>query len=1284
MIEMKPQKWRLRMKRASLPAVRRSLSQNDAVEAWSGSGDATSPRVHATPPSHLFHSLFGLPRQSGDEGVAATRPPIAAFRLWVKLIACAGLWFALAASLHAKPDEIRVLIVTGMDIPAHEWRKTTPAIQAELEKDPRMKVEVLEDPYRLESTDLAKHDVVFLHFNNWEKPDPSDKSKADLKKFVEQGGGLFVLHFACGAFSNWTDFPALAGKIWDRKNTHDPRGAFSIRIVNADHPITQGLTVFDTDDELYTGLTGGKPVELLATAKSKMTQSDQPMAFVHTFGKGRVFHTPLGHDVRAIQMPGTAELIRRGCAWVAGRDPLPAENAAKRFILPAGFEISLVAAEPDIVNPMTMCVDESGVIYVTEAHTYRWGTNGSPFSPPSNPIKRITLGPDGRAASTVVVAEGFAEPVIGICARAGKIYATCLNELFSMDIGPDGKGFNRKLLVKDAAIEWNPFGMYRVQVGPDDKLWLSMADHPRGQPVELTGSDGRKVRLNGKSGGMVRCKLDGSELEIVAQGFRAPYAFDVDPWGHLWYISNGEGSPNLYVHVIPGLDYGYASRNVSYGWLAGTDPLSPPARDMGAGANTSALHYYSSMLPREFWGDIFISNWGSHGPGSRNRMVSRFQRAKDGVARLGTADSELTETAPFLTTSDAMFRPTGMVLAPDGGLYLIDWHGQDDENDKSGRIYKINYTGGDQSKNLKVPSPEAIARMKPAALTVLLGHPNHLVRELAERALVQAGPAALKLLGRIVVKADAFAAANAVWTLTRMDSVAATETMTRALQHADSRVRAHALRQLRQAAGLRLGSTAGVSPSLIRTPRLNRERLMELTVPLLHDPDAEVRVEVALCLGSPAAVGEALLGALEVTRDRRLLYQIGLELARHGDAASLKQLWQRDDVEAKRVALIAMENARYENTPLAGLANELAVQDFPSRFNLLVKLGGTIQAGDADAATFLDRLESGELRLSGAAETLPALHLIEAVVPKQLPVKFLLAGLQSGEALIQSEALLLIRQRSLADPACREVVRKLALDDKSSDLQLEAVFTLGVTDPTLSSDDWLAWVKHPSQAVATAALRALRQTARPPELVQVVMAAASDRARDDANLGQELALTLRMLGVSAERLAGLPLKATVPKDKSALAGAVLARLGNASPALGRLSFFSTLTGCTKCHSVRADIVKFGPLLSEIGAATQPQYLVESILEPSKIIKTGFLSERIETRDGREFTGLVQADGDRLRVMLSADEKVNLHPSQVKQRTPSLVSLMPEGLEGAMTEAELADLVAYLVSLKAKP
>jgi len=59
---------------------------------------------------------------------------------------------------------------------------------------------------------------------------------------------------------------------------------------------------------------------LLATAKSKVDDKDYPMVFTLSYGKGRVFHCALGHDVKAIQNPNAAELFRRGCAWAAGRN----------------------------------------------------------------------------------------------------------------------------------------------------------------------------------------------------------------------------------------------------------------------------------------------------------------------------------------------------------------------------------------------------------------------------------------------------------------------------------------------------------------------------------------------------------------------------------------------------------------------------------------------------------------------------------------------------------------------------------------------------------------------------------------------------------------------------------------------------------------------------------------------------------------------------------------------------------------------------------------------------
>jgi type 1 glutamine amidotransferase len=193
------------------------------------------------------------------------------------------------------------------------------AAMEELSKDPRIKVDTLTDIYKLGSVNLSHYDVLYLNFNNWGKPDPDAQAENNLKRYVADGGGLVIVHFASGSFETWPEYVKLAGKVWDRKNTHDPRGPFRVEIVDSLHPVTRGMTSYDTDDELYICLTGNEPVQLLARARSVTTGDYHPMAFTLTYKKGRVFHTALGHDARAIHVAGTAELIRRGVAWAAGR-----------------------------------------------------------------------------------------------------------------------------------------------------------------------------------------------------------------------------------------------------------------------------------------------------------------------------------------------------------------------------------------------------------------------------------------------------------------------------------------------------------------------------------------------------------------------------------------------------------------------------------------------------------------------------------------------------------------------------------------------------------------------------------------------------------------------------------------------------------------------------------------------------------------------------------------------------------------------------------------------------
>jgi type 1 glutamine amidotransferase len=226
--------------------------------------------------------------------------------------------------LDPPAEGVKVLIVTGIDYPGHPWRQTAPALKEVLEKDPRLKVRIVEDPEALASPKLPLWDAVILHFMDWEVPGPGPAARENLKRFVSAGKGMALTHFACGAWDNneWPEFGKLAGRVWDPKlRGHDPHGTFRVDIADPDHPITRGLQAFETLDELYTCLAGDAPIHIVAKATSKVDKKDYPMAFVLNYGKGRVFHTVLGHDARAYVSPGVGELMRRGCAWAAGLAP---------------------------------------------------------------------------------------------------------------------------------------------------------------------------------------------------------------------------------------------------------------------------------------------------------------------------------------------------------------------------------------------------------------------------------------------------------------------------------------------------------------------------------------------------------------------------------------------------------------------------------------------------------------------------------------------------------------------------------------------------------------------------------------------------------------------------------------------------------------------------------------------------------------------------------------------------------------------------------------------------
>ena len=164
-----------------------------------------------------------------------------------------------------------------------------------------------------------------MAFRTMTPPFPVPEAKQHLDRFVRNGGGLVLVHFACGALQEWPNFVKLAGRVWNPGiDGHDPHGTFRVEFTKEEHPITRGMSAFETTDELYTCLDGQPSITVLATATSKVNKKAYPMAFVLECGKGRVFPHPARSQRQALSTPGVGELLHRGTAWAAGLKPTAA------------------------------------------------------------------------------------------------------------------------------------------------------------------------------------------------------------------------------------------------------------------------------------------------------------------------------------------------------------------------------------------------------------------------------------------------------------------------------------------------------------------------------------------------------------------------------------------------------------------------------------------------------------------------------------------------------------------------------------------------------------------------------------------------------------------------------------------------------------------------------------------------------------------------------------------------------------------------------------------------
>ena len=275
------------------------------------------------------------------------------------LLALLGL--AISVTSAAAGDKIRVLIVDGQN--NHKWKETTPVLKQILEEPEIFSVDVSTAPEKGKgvATWLPKFSDYAVVISNYNGEPWSAETKQAFEKFVTEGGGFVSYHAADNSFPEWPAYNEMIGVGgWGGRNeksgpylrwrdgkwtmdtkpgsggSHGKQHEFVLNNRATEHPIMKGLPAafMHRQDELYNSLRGpAKNVTVLASAMSPKEMGgsgeEEPLLMAIPYGKGRVFHTALGHYMEAVHCVAFAVTLQRGTEWAA------TGNVTQK--VPAGF-----------------------------------------------------------------------------------------------------------------------------------------------------------------------------------------------------------------------------------------------------------------------------------------------------------------------------------------------------------------------------------------------------------------------------------------------------------------------------------------------------------------------------------------------------------------------------------------------------------------------------------------------------------------------------------------------------------------------------------------------------------------------------------------------------------------------------------------------------------------------------------------------------------------------------------------------------------------------------------
>jgi putative heme-binding domain-containing protein len=1017
----------------------------------------------------------------------------------------------------------------------------------------------------------------------------------------------------------------------------------------------------------------------------------------------------------------------------------PAEER-KALHVPPGFEVQLVAAEPDIQKPLNLAFDDRGRLWVTDTVEYPYPAK--PGTKPRDTVKILSdFGPDGRARSVRTFADGLNIP-IGLLplpsASAALVHS--IPDIFLLrDSDGDGRADSREVLYGVYGHQ-DTHGMTNAFTWGFDG-WV-YACHGYANDSTVKGKDGRPIVMN--SGNTYRMRADGSHAEYFAHGQVNPFGLSFDPLGNLyscdchsrpvyqllrgaWYPSFGKPHDGL----------GFGPEMVSH--------------DHGSTGIAGISYYAADQFPQAYRGTVFIGNV----------VTNRINH--DRVEWHGSTPRGI-EQPDFVWSEDNWFRPVDIELGPDGALYVADFYNRiighyevplthPGRDRTSGRIWRIVYRGGEgMSKSSRAgtaggqdplrlplakgesdvppplkrgdtggfsgastprgadgklpPPPGSIDRTRSTAeqLCADLSSPNLAVRisaanQLVERIGQAAVPQVRALLGDLVAPAPKV---SALWVLHRLGALD-DEMLLRAACDPEVAPRVHAMKVLAE------------RPTLASA--LHTEAIRRLT-----DDDAFVRRAAAEALGAhPGAANIRPLLALRqavAPDDTHLLHVVRMALRDQlkspaaWSAVAGMDLSPRDLADVADVAT-GVPSAESAAFLLKQLESTAPGREDQERFlhhvarhgaaGSVPRLMALVRSGDRPPAERLALLRSIQQGVQESGRPLdPAVRDLAVTLCRGL-----LASRDAAQAGLGIEAARELQAAELL-PALNDVVARRDFPDVR---RSEALQALAAIDPARGVEMLRDILKAApsSLELREAAAIALANLDRPearaavldalgtaPQRLQSTIAAALARRADgakallaaieagkaSARLLQERRVVIGLENAEiprlSERLSAL-LQGLPPADQKIRELIDARRRGYEAAGHDPARGAKVFEQkCGICHQLDGKGAKVGPQLEGIGSRGLDR-LLEDVLDPNRNVDQSFRVTNLALENGQVVSGLLlREEGEVLVVADAQGKEIRVPKSSVEERSTAQLSPMPANLADQLTEPELRDLMAFLL------